>query len=342
MEINRDNYESFLVDYLDGTLSQSQKELVEEFLLLNPEIKDEINDLGDIVLMPEKEDSVNLENLKKQSEENKEILSDFEYLCIAKLEKDLTDEEALLLQEQLSSDKAFRKGYETIQLLKLKPSLSVTYQEKRHLKRYVIPVISHLRAQHVVAVAVVVFLVFGLFFIQDSNRLPDYPTHPKANVVDLESLGIPMALPEVDRTKIAEGIVKTSPLPLPKIEKRVEEGIPIEEVEFETGFEEITLAELQPVESIPFAFKENTLGTLQASLPPILYKTPSIENPNKSSGTTKEIGPFELLQYGVKRLAQAADIDVDIDGQRNSQGKLTRIRIESNLFALSLPIKRED
>src|SRR5690554_523676 len=141
MEINRDNYESFLVDYLDGTLSQSQKELVEEFLLLNPEIKDEISDLGDIVLMPGKEDSVNLENLKKQSEENKEILSDFEYLCIAKLEKDLTDEEALLLQEQLSSDKAFRKGYETIQLLKLKPSLSVIYQEKRHLKRYVIPVI---------------------------------------------------------------------------------------------------------------------------------------------------------------------------------------------------------
>lgn len=340
MEINRDNYESFLVDYLDGTLSQSQKELVEEFLLLNPEIKDEISDLDDIVLMPEKEDSVNLENLKKQSEENKEILSDFEYLCIAKLEKDLTDEETLLLQERLSSDKAFRKGYETIQLLKLKPSLSVTYQEKRHLKRYVIPVISHLRAQHVVAVAVVVFLVFGLFFIRDSNRLPDYPTHPKANVVDLESLGIPMALPEVDRTKIAEGIVKTSPLPLPKIEKRVEAEILREETELDIKSEDINFPQLQTIKPIPFTFKESALGTFQASLPPALHKDYYPENSETPSGTTREIGPFELLQYGFKRLAQAADID--IDGQRNSQGKLTRIRIESNLFALSLPIKRED
>lgn len=330
------------MDYLDGTLSQSQKQRVEEFLLLNPDIKDEIGSLDKIILTPEKQESIDLGRLKKHPEDNEGLPRDFDYLCIAKLENDITEEEESLLNNQLFTDKALLEDYEMIQSVKLKSNLNVTYQEKRHLKRYVIPVFSHLRAHHVAAVAVVLFLLFGLFSIHDTNHLVDYRPHPMAKVVELVPLGVPMAMPQVEPTRIVEAITRLSPLPFAKQERTEEEPITQPEVEPEITFNDIGLAVLYPVKPIPFTYKDLPPSTLQASLPPILLKESFNEGPIAPSGNIREIGPLELIQYGFKRLAQVTDLEVDIDGQRDEQGKLTRIRIESSMFALSLPIKKSN
>ncbi|MCL2682749.1 MAG: hypothetical protein FWE63_04590 [Bacteroidales bacterium] len=50
MKINHDNYESYLVDYLDGTLSDIERAEVGLFLQQNPEIADQISDFEDVIL----------------------------------------------------------------------------------------------------------------------------------------------------------------------------------------------------------------------------------------------------------------------------------------------------
>ena len=51
MKINHDNYESILMDYLDGNLSDVERMDVDLFLQQNPEIAEQISDLSDVVLL---------------------------------------------------------------------------------------------------------------------------------------------------------------------------------------------------------------------------------------------------------------------------------------------------
>ena len=50
MNINRNNYETHLIDYLDGTLSDEYRSAVEQFLLMNPDIQAEVHELENCIL----------------------------------------------------------------------------------------------------------------------------------------------------------------------------------------------------------------------------------------------------------------------------------------------------
>lgn len=54
MIINKENYELYAIDYIDGNLSLEQQQLMEQFLHKNPSIKTELEELGMIVLTPDK------------------------------------------------------------------------------------------------------------------------------------------------------------------------------------------------------------------------------------------------------------------------------------------------
>lgn len=53
MNINRNNYETYLIDYLDGTLSDEDRSAVEHFLLMHPDIQAEIHELKNCILPQE-------------------------------------------------------------------------------------------------------------------------------------------------------------------------------------------------------------------------------------------------------------------------------------------------
>jgi len=55
MKINQHNYESFLIDYIDGNLSDVERMDVELFLQENPDIAEQISDFADVVLLPNNE-----------------------------------------------------------------------------------------------------------------------------------------------------------------------------------------------------------------------------------------------------------------------------------------------
>ncbi len=50
MNINHHNYESILIDYLDGVLTEAECAEVDMFLQQNPEIADQISDIEEAVL----------------------------------------------------------------------------------------------------------------------------------------------------------------------------------------------------------------------------------------------------------------------------------------------------
>lgn len=126
MNINRDNYESYFTDYLDGQLSQKEIKEMRIFLLLNDDLAELLEDTDQMKLKYIHLKYHNKESLKK------DILHGCpDYYAIAAAEECLTEEDIRFTAKHidyLESEPIYRK-------LKLNPDSSIHYQNKKRLYR---------------------------------------------------------------------------------------------------------------------------------------------------------------------------------------------------------------
>jgi len=87
MNINRENYEIFYVDYLDGTLSVEEGDLLLGFLKQNPDLKAQLEGIEQMVFEPEKISAPLFNHLKKNDLDKVEV---FEETCIRSIENQLS------------------------------------------------------------------------------------------------------------------------------------------------------------------------------------------------------------------------------------------------------------
>lgn len=73
-EINIENYEAWFLDYLEGRLSASQSEALEDFLGAHPELREELEGFEDIRLTPPDEELANRDNLRKSDQDARDLL----------------------------------------------------------------------------------------------------------------------------------------------------------------------------------------------------------------------------------------------------------------------------
>ena len=106
MEINRHNYEAYLLDLLEGRLSVDEQQQVHNFLLLNPDCSGELKEIEPWILEGEKVCFQNSKLLKKEFPNPSTILTDhnFDLFSIARLEGDLTIEQEADYQSMLELD----------------------------------------------------------------------------------------------------------------------------------------------------------------------------------------------------------------------------------------------
>ena len=93
MRFTRDNYELFIIDYLEGYLNARDLSEFESFLNLNPDISESLTSFNEFSLKPEK---VKLQDKSSLLKTNSDLLNSIPVeamKCIAYLEKDLTPEE---------------------------------------------------------------------------------------------------------------------------------------------------------------------------------------------------------------------------------------------------------
>lgn len=135
MIINRNNYELYLVDYLDGNLSKDMMQQVKQFLAINQDIREEFDCFNDnATVIPE----VNF-NEKKQLKKIPFFSSDansefFQQQCVAKIENLLNNEESAAFDEVIKNDKTKQKEYDQFAKTKLTPE-HLIFNEKLTLKQ---------------------------------------------------------------------------------------------------------------------------------------------------------------------------------------------------------------
>lgn len=166
--IHTDNYESFYLDYLEGTLSEEERIAFEEFLAANPELQidEEFVFLEDT---PEKMDPLQKFLLKK---EDLSIVTgeNLEYFAIGKVENVLSANEQKLFDGYLAAHPEAQKVVEAYQETRLQPSV-VIYPNKEDLKEKEVAFIPWKIISGIVAVAAILLLFFQLGF--NSNNTPE-------------------------------------------------------------------------------------------------------------------------------------------------------------------------
>ncbi len=180
--INKNNYEAFFLDYLEGNLSEAAQQALNNFLLQYPELRKELNDMQ-IIEMEESYASFSQKELKAIPFKN-----DFDNFCIAKLENDLTCEELKLFDDFLLADNIRTKTYLQYEKTKLVPNKQVLYPYKSSLKKRFTILFPY--GQIAVAASIMLFIWVGIKFLQVpqiENQLATLNSLPQASFMPLKN-----------------------------------------------------------------------------------------------------------------------------------------------------------
>jgi hypothetical protein len=348
MTINRHNYEMFLIDYLDGKLNPLLVAELMDFLEQNPAIKEELDGLQDAVLVSEEAIYPNKSNLKKKSFLKNGIDNEFEYLCISSVEGSLDDEEKVALDTIVENDQNKRKEFEAFKKSPLKPDLNLRYKQKSQLKRVAIVPIRHSTLKASIGVAASIALLLGIYSVgkmlihinPPNEIMPSQIASSEILVKSPIPVKVIKSSPTLKVTAISNKTEKGNNEHLKEI---VSESSEIAKEEFIpnkiSGLEPKEISTLQTPQIERLAIKTANYNNTSDILNEHLY---AMQETNISSSNTKEIGVFEIIQYGVQKFGRLIGKDIKLNAKKDKKGNIEKIDFESNLIAFSTPIRKNE
>jgi hypothetical protein len=168
MNINRDNYEEYFLDFLEGKLEGKQMLQFRQFLLENPGLADELTAASEVRIIPEEHIHLtNKSTLKKDVHPVAGIHEgNIEEKLVALMEGDLDDAGRKGLDEFLRQNPAFRHDLDLYEKTRLQPDQDVCFPDKKKLKKS-FPVI-YIRYFWIGSTAAALLLLFlgWRFFLQ--------------------------------------------------------------------------------------------------------------------------------------------------------------------------------
>ncbi len=138
MLINKNNYEEFILDYMENNLLEETAQQFEVFLSQNPDIEEEIMNFENVVL-PSENIIFHDKHLLKKTNISEQFNGNYlEELCIADIEKDITDDQKNDLQNIFTKYPEKIAVYNDFQKTKIEPDLNIVYNEKKNLKKNIV------------------------------------------------------------------------------------------------------------------------------------------------------------------------------------------------------------
>jgi hypothetical protein len=170
--IDRYNYEEFFLDYLEGNLNDSEKKNLESFLAINPDLKEELDEMCLIEL---EEENITFD---KSSLKQIPFETDFEDFCVAKLEGDLEQEEEIAFTKYLNDDLIGKAQYQLYEKTKLTADFDIIYPDKEELKRKERKIIPYWMISGV-GIAASVLLLFSVWNTSISDTSAEHDSAKK-------------------------------------------------------------------------------------------------------------------------------------------------------------------
>lgn len=349
MKINRYNYEVFLIDYLDGTLDPSLAGELIVFLEQNPELKNQFNGLEEVVLVNEAIYYPNKADLKKKSFLRNGIENESEYLYIASIEGEISDEEKLRLDAIVNENHTRNLDLLIYQKTIIKPSDSIVFPNKLKLKRSTIIPIRYSTLKRSIGIAASVGLLLSIYTI-GKILVNTNPSHVlKKN--DVVASANPILIKPKKELFLDNqpSPVKSHDFVLNKKTTHIESNKLVTNIGTQaTRKDEPIPAKLLSINSkkiiVEKATQNEEIMGLIASYS--RYKSFSvIDNGYADNGMNKsgirEIGFFEILQYGIQSFGKLMGKDIHLNAKKDKNGSIEKLSFESGLIAFSTPIRKK-
>lgn len=347
MDINRDNYEIFFVDYMDGKLSSGDVNRLMAFLVQNPDLAEELEGLKKCVLEPVDIQYSAKEGLKKSISQGMGM-DDFEYLCIANSEGELAPDEKNLLNELLAESPQRMSDYSLFQKVKLEPYLHLVYKSKPSLKRNSILKVKQSTVNSFVSIAAGIALVFGLYSVFSIYKQMDI--HPELteisetktsnNILDITDKEEHTVKSVGDSFASTVYINQTKPKSQPQVDPSSEQHY--------FNREQLNFSYVEPRRTEGFKARNADPSRYALNLA-ILKESNSYGNStervaqnSQPGGNTRTIGVFELAQLGLQKLSAYTGSPIELSAEKANDGTLKTIHFESTLFAFSTNVRKKE
>lgn len=132
MQITRDTYESFFLDYLEGSLEESMVNEFLDFLEANPDLKKELHGFDKSYQVPGESITLNKSGLYRTGRDDDEFYNN---QLVAWLEGDLSEPEAAKLLHSAESDSKLKSDLNLIGLTRLSPDRELLFSQRKRLYR---------------------------------------------------------------------------------------------------------------------------------------------------------------------------------------------------------------
>lgn len=132
MNITRSNYEIFVLDYLDGTLSEELRLSMQQFLQQNADLQQELNEFIPIIINPD--ETIQLPN-KANLLYNLVGLDNYEEYAIDYIEQTLLPETQLAMNKFLETEPLLKNELNNFTLVTVPSDENIVYEHKEQLKK---------------------------------------------------------------------------------------------------------------------------------------------------------------------------------------------------------------
>ncbi len=369
MNINKDNYQAFILDYYEGNLSDEQAAILMSFLEKHREFKEDFSEF-EIINLQEDNIVLNDKGLLKKPEPEFSLpvtAENFELFCIAETEGLLTPEEVEELNLFVSQSPNYERTRKVYSLAFIEPDKTVVFKGKEDLIKEPVfsvsnkptfkrPQISLTRKlwYNISAAAVVLFLA-GLFFMNDlfvdsGVQYADTATKDSESAADTtrELVGPAIATPLFADSPPAD-LLKPEKKPVKVVEsnqKDTQEVIEIQPLKA-SMLAALSPGKLQPMDEI----QDVSIQQQTQSYTPLIqaiYESPyGEETPTlpqlaltefqKRAGidvAPERFSVWDLAGSGLAAISQIRGNPLTVQKERNQQGKVTYLAI-GNSFEIS-------
>ena len=257
-----------------------------------------------------------------------------------------SNDEKIKLDTELTRNEERKTEYHLYQKTIILPVSEKEYPDKAKLKRASIVPIRYFTLRRIAGVAASIGLTIGIYSLGKIVFNDNIKESPNRNIVISANLPIKVA-PEKTQSSKNSIVAITTNKPQRKETISEEPQKLVTKSKNETvRREEIIPATITRIESKKIVIMKDPQfeqATHFVETYPRNNRLSKIE-PNSytdnslAKSTVKEIGVFEIIQYGVRSFGKLIGRDFHLDANKDKNGKIEKIKFESNLFAFSTSV----
>ena len=355
MNITRENYEAYIIDYLDGKLDPVQSAELMHFLSQNPDLEEELNEFENIKINSSKEMKMNKEELRKDFSDIKQINNEnFDEFCVANFEGDLNSHDEFRLKEYLNKHPEKQKDFNLYSKIYLSPDYSIKYSGKDSIKK-ISPFISRKNLLlYATSVAAALILLILLFYMPGKYREGISEIQVADNITE-ENISTQKEIENnIEVTKeLIPGEKKLKPLYNTR-NKQIAEKKSDNLLKDNADDKRESLEYLNPISSQLNYTVEYTDLIMNKGIKTTknLYENKDVlkefankdvENINDYSIQEiilNKINVWALAEAGIKSFNYLTESEVMLRKQISSEGKVVAFALNSESFSISSPLKK--